>query len=429
VSLEEPSEIITSLYVFYKDHVKQLQNAGYSPKEAFWLNFACLPFLPWDEKSENEICLSQVLTLYFGIYRSHVDSNIKPDDQPAFIEMLKDRFNMVQNIISTVNPPRLQLELGRFVLPDQSDEIKWAYAGSIVLNTKLEWEKQQRHYPIPCKLVEDYEPIAMDFFLTDTSKLKKVDRQPINPYKIAEYVLSESPVTIYICKVRDNWAAKFISKSVRNLFGYEPHEFLEDPDFWLTHIHPDDIERVLAGLSRLFESDFHSHEYRFRHKDGSYRWVRDELRLIRDEEGKPLQCVGYMTDITARKTGEQKVEESEQRYGTPVESLDQVIAAFDENGRFLFINRTASVRLGGNPEEYIGKTMWDIFPKDIADRQMASIRKVIRTGQKMIAITTTQLQGGPRRYHTTIEPVQDRSTKTTIALVMARDIHTVKQAG
>jgi PAS domain S-box-containing protein len=136
-----------------------------------------------------------------------------------------------------------------------------------------------------------------------------------------------------------------------------------------------------------------------------------------------------MTDITARKTGEQKVEESEQRYGTPVESLDQVIAAFDENGRFLFINRTASVRLGGNPEEYIGKTMWDIFPKDIADRQMASIRKVIRTGQKMIAITTTQLQGGPRRYHTTIEPVQDRSTKTTIALVIARDIHTVKQAG
>jgi len=81
------------LYVFYKDHVKQLQNAGYSPKEAFWLNFACLPFLPWDEKSENEICLSQVLTLYFGIYRSRVDSNIKPDDQPAFIEMLKDRLN------------------------------------------------------------------------------------------------------------------------------------------------------------------------------------------------------------------------------------------------------------------------------------------------------------------------------------------------
>jgi len=136
---------------------------------------------------------------------------------------------MVQNIISTVNPPGLQLELGRFVLPDQSDEIKWAYAGSIVLNTKLEWERQQRHYPVPCKLVEDYEPVAMDSFLTDTSKLKKADRQPINPCKIAEYVLSESPVTIYICKVRDNWAATFISKSVEICSAMSHTSFYKTP--------------------------------------------------------------------------------------------------------------------------------------------------------------------------------------------------------
>jgi hypothetical protein len=78
---KEPSEILAALYLLYKDHFRNLQNAGYSHKEGFWLGFACLPFLPWDERAEDEIRLSQVLRLYSGIYQYYVDATIKAEKE------------------------------------------------------------------------------------------------------------------------------------------------------------------------------------------------------------------------------------------------------------------------------------------------------------------------------------------------------------
>ncbi len=243
-----------------------------------------------------------------------------------------------------------------------------------------------------------------------------------------KYILTTSPVTIYTCEVGGNWAATFISENIRDQFAYEPNQFLEDHNFWVAHIHPDDRERVLAGLSRLFQDDFHVHEYRFLRKDGSYRWVHDESRLIRDEQDEPLECIGYWMDITEHKQLEQKVLQSEEQYRTLVESAGESIATIDEDGVFLFMNETGAKRLGGKPEDYVGKTMWDLFPKEIADRQAASVREVINTKQGMNQVVLTELQGQPRWYNTTIEPLRDGSGKVTAAIIVARDIHTHKRA-
>jgi len=137
---------------------------------------------------------------------------------------------------------------------------------------------------------------------------KEVEEQLINTRKRLEYILATNPVTIYTCEAGGNWAATFISENIRKQFDYKPNQFLEDRNFWVAHIHPNDRERVLSGLSRLFRDDFHVHEYRFLHKDGSYRWVHDEMRLIRDGQGKPLECIGYWTDITEFKQAQDELD-------------------------------------------------------------------------------------------------------------------------
>lgn len=121
-----------------------------------------------------------------------------------------------------------------------------------------------------------------------------------------EYILATTPATTYTCKVGGNWAATFVSENIKEQFGYEPQQFLKG-GFWAAHIHPDDRRRVLDRLSVLLENNFHAHEYRFLHKDGSYRWVLDQVRLIRDEGGKPAECIGFWTDITKRKNIEDEL--------------------------------------------------------------------------------------------------------------------------
>ena len=47
------------------------------------------------------------------------------------------------------------------------------------------------------------------------------------------------------------------------------------------------------------------------HKDGTYRWIREEAKAVRDEAGKPVEVIGYWTDVTERKRVEEQLVRSE----------------------------------------------------------------------------------------------------------------------
>jgi PAS domain S-box-containing protein len=163
------------------------------------------------------------------------------------------------------------------------------------------------------------------------------------------------------------------------------------------------------------------------HKDGHTVLLEANTTTIK-EDGKLVGYLSVIRDITERKKAEEALHESEQKYRTLVESAGESIATINKDGVFLFINRTGAERFGGKPKDYIGKTMWDLFPKKIADRQAAGVRKVIHTGKERNVVALTELQGQLRWYNTTIEPLRDDSGKVIAAMVIARDIHELKQA-
>jgi two-component system CheB/CheR fusion protein len=125
---------------------------------------------------------------------------------------------------------------------------------------------------------------------------------------LAELVLqtfSQGTVVLYVCEAFGDYAPSFITPNIQSQLGYTDEEFLAKPDFWASHIHPDDRERIFNNLGNLFEPGYHTHEYRFQHKNGSYRWMHDQLTLRRDATGTPVEIVGYWLDITTRKRMEQ----------------------------------------------------------------------------------------------------------------------------
>jgi len=122
-----------------------------------------------------------------------------------------------------------------------------------------------------------------------------------------EFMIAAIPAIIYICEPYFPYRFTYMSGTIREQLGYEPEEFLADPDFWAGHIHPDDAPRVFSELEQLLEKGRLAHEYRFRHRDGSYRWMHTEFRLVRESEGRPLELVGYCVDVTGRKQTEDRL--------------------------------------------------------------------------------------------------------------------------
>src|SRR5205823_2672663 len=123
---------------------------------------------------------------------------------------------------------------------------------------------------------------------TDVTEIKRTEQALLAAQARLTYLLTSSPSMICSFQARGNHAPTFISENVRDLLGYEPNEYLAGPEFWLERVHPDDSARILSEFPQLLTAGSNVIEYRFRRKDGNYRWVRDEQRLVRDGRGEPI---------------------------------------------------------------------------------------------------------------------------------------------
>jgi PAS domain S-box-containing protein len=125
-----------------------------------------------------------------------------------------------------------------------------------------------------------------------------------------KYLLSSTSAVIYTAKAGGDYGATFISENVTQSTGFKARSFIQNSRFWLDHIHPDDVQRVLEGVSNVFDKDIHKDEYRFQKKDGSYIWVSDEQRLVRDKKGLPVEIVGFWLDISKKKEAEEELQKA-----------------------------------------------------------------------------------------------------------------------
>ena len=133
-------------------------------------------------------------------------------------------------------------------------------------------------------------------------------------------------------------------------------------------------------------------------------------------------------DLVLRKRAEQALRASEEKYRGLMESLDNTIATIDHDGKFLYLNDKAAEQLGGTVEQMIGKTMHELFPPHIASRQLASIRQVLDTDQAYVHEEMTSVQGQPRWFRTSIQPIHDENGRAAFVLINSTDIHDLKTA-
>jgi len=103
------------------------------------------------------------------------------------------------------------------------------------------------------------------------------------------------------------------------MLGDSPHDEPVGVRSWRTRVHPDDLQRVEGAAQAVIEGrrPFYEVEYRYRHADGSWRWLLDRGRVTdRDSTGKAMRMVGFVVDITDRVRTQQALRQSEFRYRT-----------------------------------------------------------------------------------------------------------------
>jgi PAS domain S-box-containing protein len=202
--------------------------------------------------------------------------------------------------------------------------------------------------------------LGLGIYFRDITARKESEAKLLCTEARLRYLLSSNPAILYACQASGDYAATFISENITAMLGYQSQEFLDDNMFWSDRIHPEDAPQVFAGLNNLFSESVLTHEYRFLHQDGTYRWVLDELKLIRDSEGNPLEIVGYWIDITERKQAEQKIREQANLLAIATDA----IFVYDLDHRVLFWNQGAENLYGWTAAEIIGQDWRQLLDQD-----------------------------------------------------------------
>ncbi|HEX7585395.1 MAG TPA: PAS domain S-box protein, partial [Prolixibacteraceae bacterium] len=145
----------------------------------------------------------------------------------------------------------------------------------------------------------------------------------------------------------------FYSKKWKSILGYYTDEIPDDYSVWEELLHPEDKDRSIRFINNFINSDLRVYEaeFRLKHKNGHYVWIRSRATALRDENGKAIRMLGTHRDITEEKKSESELKKLHQAI---IQSPIMVVIT-DVEGYIEFFNPAFCKITGWNDQEIIGK--------------------------------------------------------------------------
>jgi PAS domain S-box-containing protein len=226
------------------------------------------------------------------------------------------------------------------------------------------------------------------------------------------FILNSLPIALYTVHASPDFHATWVSDNCERLTGFPARAFLEESDFWLSRLHPEDRRRVLVEIKRGRATGTVSTEYRWQIADGSYRWYLDNAVYTHDAEGNPKELIGACIDITRRKRAEEALHEGEERFKAFMDHLPAVVFIKDEAGRYVYINREYEALLQMRPEDWRGRTDDDLWPPDTAAQFRRNDERALMSGATVDTVENTVNRNGAQQYWRVIKfPMKDAAGK------------------
>jgi len=260
--------------------------------------------------------------------------------------------------------------------------------------------------------------------ITERKKMEEALRESEKKLRL----ISENSRDI-ICLHDPDHRYVYISPACKEILGYEPDELVGTNPWEL--VHPEDIEalqkegqeKALQGMPALLS-------YRIRKKSGEYAWFESVSQLLKDGAGNVLGFVTSSRDITERKRAEEALGQSEEKYRTILEEMEDAYFEVDLGGHFTFVNNSGCRDLGYSREELIGMSYKGFTVKDNIESVFQVFNEVYRTGvpNKGFPWKTIRKDGSLGFAETSVSLLRDEKGEIIGFRGVGRDVTERKEA-
>ncbi|MEZ4525581.1 MAG: ATP-binding protein [Desulfobacterales bacterium] len=194
--------------------------------------------------------------------------------------------------------------------------------------------------------------------------------------------------------------------------------------------HPESREKLTAAIQRAVDfGESHDLELCFITAKGRELWTRVICRphIV---DGVTVKLKGIFQDITEHRRADAALRESEEIYRNLTENSPDIIARFDRNLRYIFVNSAIRQYTGLSPEFFIGKTNQELadIDKDLVRQWENRMNRVLETGKSRTMEFSWPSPEETKLFESVIIPEFDENKEVKTLLAISRDITERKRA-
>lgn len=165
----------------------------------------------------------------------------------------------------------------------------------------------------------------------------------------------------------------YFSKNYMKMLGYSQYDFEHSFDNFKKRIHKQDISRLLKSLNDYLNKivDIFIVDFRIKHKNGKYIWIRGSGIAQWDESNKAIYIVGSHLDITEIKSQQRQLEIQRDEYNYLINNLAEVVFRLNNKYQFTFLNNYWEVLSGSKKED----SLFNFFSNYIGEEHIKVLNK------------------------------------------------------
>lgn len=213
-------------------------------------------------------------------------------------------------------------------------------------------------------------------YTMDISDLRRQEAQTAAARARLEGLLDNAPAVVFIQSYNDGALAfEFCSASLYQLLGWTLNDWQHNA--FSSFLHPEDRQLYYERTKTLLQTGYASSRYRVRDSVGIYHWVLDEAKLLRNDQGMPVEVVGLLIDVTEATEASEAVRKSEERYRILVEDSPAIICRYRPDLTLTFANKHMAAALGVDAGEVEGINIGRFLSEDDREVVLQRIARMV----------------------------------------------------
>ncbi|MDY6864442.1 MAG: PAS domain S-box protein [Halobacteriota archaeon] len=205
----------------------------------------------------------------------------------------------------------------------------------------------------------------------------------------------------------------YVNKAATMQTGFQPEELI-GKKVMEVYIGKEDFLKAAKHLKKLFTGEsLKAEEYSILRKNGPAFPASLNFSLLKDSDGKPENIIAVHRDITERKSMEEELHKSKERYRLVADNLEDIVWSMDMSLKIDYISPSAKTIYGLDPEEALGKPLMSILSKESAESMMNGIKQNPALFKIMMEMISGRIDSGELKNNSDVlsKPIEYEYTR------------------